>query len=311
MARRDGKKKKSESKRASTIPLFTVEARLKRGLRSHLKSLGFTRGPDGMLVRPDATKDGVRMLHVPQRAERFAQSQAFIEEQLPTLRRYFANGTDVVPKRITPRIELIASGTEQSNLFRLASLTWAVPVSQGYGRRMRFLVWDDSNGKLIGIFALGDPVFNLRMRDQLIGWTQQTRRERLVNILDAFVLGAVPPYNMLLGGKLTACLIRSCEVRDLFAKRYRLSKGVISGQVKRASLVMVTTSSSLGRSSIYNRLKLDGESYFRSIGYSEGWGHFHIPDALFSDMRAYLKRRRHRYAGNHQYGQGPNWKMAP
>src|SRR5690606_13944765 len=43
--------------------------------------------------------------------------------------------------------------------------------------------------------------------------------------------------------------------------------------------------------------------------YTQGWGHFHIPDELFADMRDYLKRKRHKYAGNHQFGQGPNWKM--
>jgi len=38
-------------------------------------------------------------------------------------------------------------------------------VSRGYGRQ-RFLIWDQSNEKLIGLIALGDPVFNLRVRDQ-------------------------------------------------------------------------------------------------------------------------------------------------
>jgi Druantia protein DruA len=39
-------------------------------------------------------------------------------------------------------------------------------VSRGYGRRMRFLIWDQSNEKLIGLIVLGDPVFNLRVRDE-------------------------------------------------------------------------------------------------------------------------------------------------
>jgi hypothetical protein len=68
---------------------------------------------------------------------------------------------------------------------RLASLTWAVPVSNGFGRRLRYLVWDRNNNKLIGLIAIGDPVFNLSVRDKLIGWTVKDRGERLVNILDA------------------------------------------------------------------------------------------------------------------------------
>ncbi|QEG36233.1 Druantia anti-phage system protein DruA [Bythopirellula goksoeyrii] len=308
MAKR-ANKNGGDSRQLRTIPLLTVEARLKRTLRRHLKSLGFTRSADGALAPPDTSKEGIRRLHAMQRAERIQQSQSFIDEKLPTLRKFFANGREIAPSRIMPRLELIEAGTEQSELFRLASLTWAVPVSQGYGRRMRFLVWDDHNGKLIGIFALGDPVFNLRVRDQLIGWDSHGRRERLVNVLDAFVLGAVPPYNMLLGGKLIASLIRTREVVDHFALRYRQTKGVISGRMKKASLVMVTTSSSLGRSSIYNRLKLDGQPYFENVGFTQGWGHFHIPDELFGEMREYLKRKKHKYAENHRFGQGPNWKM--
>ena len=71
---------------------------------------------------------------------------------------------------------------------------------------MRFLVWDTENGKLIGILALGDPVFNLSARDHHIGWTSTQRKKRLVGVMDAYVLGAVPPYSSLLCGKLIACL---------------------------------------------------------------------------------------------------------
>jgi hypothetical protein len=119
-----------------------------------------------------------------------------------------------------PRLELVEADTWQSDLFRLAGLSWSVPVSAGFGRRLRYLVWDDSNEKLIGIIALGDPVFNLKVRDELIDWTSKDRAKRLVNIMDAYVLGAVPPYNFLLGGKLVASLIRTKEVRDDFAKKY-------------------------------------------------------------------------------------------
>ena len=39
---------------------------------------------------------------------------------------------------------------------------------------------------------------------------------RLRNVMDAFVLGAVPPYRELLCGKLVAMLAASDEVRDAF-----------------------------------------------------------------------------------------------
>ncbi len=105
--------------------------------------------------------------------------------------------------------------TIESELFRYACLLWSVPVSQGFGRRVRFLVRDKQNGKLVGIFALGDPVFNLRCRDGFIGWSSGDREKRLYNVMDIFILGAVPPYNSLLCGKLIALLAASNEVRRL------------------------------------------------------------------------------------------------
>lgn len=194
-------------------------------------------------------------------------------------------------------------------MFRLASLTWSVPVSNGFGRRLRYLVWDGYNDKLIGIIAIGDPVFNLAVRDTDIGWNAHDRAARLVNLMDAYVLGALPPYNTLLGGKMVACLVRTREIYDAFANAYGGSVGIISGKRKKARLLAVTTSSSMGRSSVYNRLKLDGVPYFRSIGYTGGWGHFHIPDDLFLEMRDYLRSIGHRYADQHRFGQGPNWRL--
>jgi hypothetical protein len=299
----------SPRRQASVIPLLTVEARLKRSLRNHLHQLGFKRTEKGGLTPPDRSKDSFRQLHRAQLRERLNAERSFIAAQWPLLQNHFANGNEVDPSRVSPRLELIQADTWQSNLFRLAALTWSVPVSQGYGRRMRFLIWDDSNGKLLGLLALADPVFNLAVRDKYIGWTADERRRRLAHILDAYVLGALPPYNMLLGGKLVAALVGTREIRDAFARKYTGVRGVISGQIKPAALVMVTTSSALGRSSVYNRLRLGNYRVFQSVGYTSGWGHFHIPDSLFSTMREYLKACGHPYADNHRYGDGPNWKL--
>ncbi len=294
---------------APPIPLFTLEARIRRALRRHLKDLGFARCADGSLMPPSEGKDTLRSMHSAQRAAKLESEAAFITEQWPQLCCHFASGTEVVPGEIKPELELVKSNTWQSNLFRLAALTWSVPVSQGYGRRMRFLVWDRHNSKLIGLIALGDPVFNLAVRDKYIGWSSDDRKRRLVGMLDAFVLGSLPPYNRLLGGKLVASLIRSIEVRDIFRAKYYESKGIISHKRKCAELVAVTTTSALGRSSVYNRLKLGSMTYLKPLGYTEGWGHFHVPDSIFEDVRTYLRRRNHTYAKGFKFGDGPNWRL--
>ena len=108
---------------------------------------------------------------------------------------------------------------------------------------------------------------------------------------------------------MVACLVRSRELYDDFAQRYGATAGIISRKEKKARLLAVTTSSSMGRSSVYNRLRLDGEEYFSSIGYTDGWGHFHIPDNLFAELRDYLREIKHPYADMYRFGDGPNWRL--
>jgi Domain of unknown function (DUF4338) len=288
---------------------FSIEARLKRKLRRHLASLGFQRAEDGSLVLPNSDKETVRSLHRMQRKEKLAENKKFIESHLSSLSHWFASGDEVIPEKIRPRLQRVVSGTWESDLFRLASLTWSVPVSAGFGRRIRYLVWDASIKKLIGIVAIGDPVYNLAVRDDLVGWTVADRAKRLVNVMDAYVLGAVPPYNMLLGGKVVAALLRSRDVYRDFSALYGGTKGIISKKKKKARLLAISTSSSMGRSALYNRLRLEGVDYFKSIGYTGGWGHFHIPDDLFTEMRDYLRGKDHHYADLHKFGAGPNWRL--
>jgi hypothetical protein len=285
------------------------EANLKRKLREHLHALGFTKTDEGALRAPGNGKDAIRTLHSAQREERLIASEKFVARVGGKLMQYFASGSDVKPEKISPVLERVSSETWQGDLFRLAALSWSVPVSSGFGRRLRYLVWDQSNGKLMGIIAVGDPVFNLGVRDKFIGWNSHDRGARLVNIMDAYVLGAIPPYNSLLGGKLIACLLRSRDLYNDFAEAYGASKGIISQEEKSARLLAVITTSSMGRSSVYNRLKLNGTEYLKSVGYTGGWGHFHIPDWLFIEMRDYLRHIDHTYADQHAYGQGPNWRL--
>lgn len=296
-------------KKRNVARISLREAALKRKIRRHLHSIGFQKSKYGGFEAHGSGKDIIRSIHNSHRNGRVAANQKFINEHLPKLIHHFASGDEINPARISPVLERIKSDTTQSDLFRLASLTWSVPVSNGFGRRLRYLVWDKSNGKLIGLIAIGDPVYNLSVRDKLIGWDVDDRSARLVNIMDAYVLGAVPPYNMLLGGKLVAALVRSRDIYDDFTKVYGGTTGIISGKEKKARLLAVTTSSSLGRSSVYNRLKLDGIEYFKPIGYTGGWGHFHIPHGLFADLREYLRTIDHSYADHHRFGHGPNWRM--
>lgn len=295
--------------KGSVIEISVREMRLKRLVRRHLHDLGFRRSDDGHLLPPGFDKDIYRRFHQGQREDKLAVNLEWLSKKQSSLIKWFADGSEIDPSKIAPELELIKGRTWQSDLFRMASLYWQVPVSVGYGRRMRFLVWDRAHQKLIGIIALGDAVFNQAARDEFIGWDHRRRSEALVNLMDAYVLGALPPYSQLLGGKLVASLIRTREVVDTFNERYGDSVGLISGKSKGARLVAVTTTSALGRSSIYNRLQLSGQKIFQPIGYTSGWGHFHFSGKIFDELRNYLESINDDYAQSFEFGSGPNWRI--
>jgi hypothetical protein len=218
-------------------------------------------------------KEVARRLHNPAVAERRRRARARLQTREDALLGHFARGTDIVPEKIAPRLVLVETEA-QAELFRYVALHWSVPVSSGYGRRLRFLVEDAQNGKLVGIVGLGDPVFGLRDRDSWIGWTGARRRSYLRCVMDAFVLGAVPPYSLILGGKLVATLATSREVQSAFWRRYGGRRALISGTRQRHRLVLLTTTSAYGRSSLYNRLKLEGREVWTRIGETSGHGEF-------------------------------------
>ncbi len=274
-------------------------------LHQNLAALGF-RMREGLISHDALDKDDVRSLHAKHRADSLAKIRDRVYAALPDIAPFFCDGSSIDPLKIEAFIRPVLSEID-ARLFDAATMLWSVPVSQGYGRRNRFLVCDRQNGALIGIFAVGDPVFNLTPRDRLIGWSADDRKARLYRVFDAFVMGAVPPYRELLGGKLVALAAISNETRRFLKRKYSGRKTKITKEIKSSAPVLVTTTSSLGRSSIYNRIRLGSRTLYYSVGYTKGFGHFHIPDQLFAAMVEYL-RSRAELPGN-RYGMGPNWRM--
>jgi hypothetical protein len=268
-------------------------------------------------VKQKVSKREVRILHRPQRLNQLKKLNGSFSDLAMALKKNLAKPREVRPREIDPRLICVEANSQEALIFKAATLCWSVPVSEGFGRRMRFIIKDNSNQKLIGVIGLTDPVFNMGPRDKWVGWTSDMRKDKLVNVMDAFVLGALPPYNQLLGGKLVALLACSREVVRQFKMKYGDYRGVISKRKKNARLVLITTTSALGRSSVYNRLKIPGSIQFMTdvepervpIWYTKGYGHFHIPNDIFKEMVDMLDRRKHPYAKGNRFGNGPNWKI--
>ena len=251
-----------------TVALAKRETHLRDRIVRSLRKQGF-RMRSGLLTLPDLTdKSALRGLHEEAVRHLVERSRPGLERHEDRLLSLVAAGHEVHPERIRPRLVRVRAGTEDQLLFRYARLHWSIPVSAGYGRRLRFVVYDEANGKLIGIFGLGDPVFSLGPRDLWIGWNRDVKKARLQCTMDLFVLGAVPPYSDLLCGKLIALLATSREVQQAFRRRYGGERAFISRKALDGRLALLTTTSALGRSSLYNRLQFGGEPVFQGVGFT-------------------------------------------
>lgn len=86
-----------------------------------------------------------------------------------------------------PYIELVSNerdkftGLKLSDIWRYFRYTWSIPYKTMPGRNMYYLVRDaaQENSPIMGIFALGNSVLNLTVRDDKIGWTVEAIRKSL------------------------------------------------------------------------------------------------------------------------------------
>ena len=256
------------------------------------------------------TKDQIRTMHDESRLARLLEARNRIQVAWRKRAHRFANGADISPPDVHPKLIKVET-TEHEELFRLARYTWSLPYSRGYGRRLRFLVIDEHTNALMGILGLQSPPIDFGPRDQRIAYPEGQKVTLVNQTMDIFTLGAVPPYNRLLAGKLMVYAAASQEIRQAYEDKYNGLVTRIEGNVIPSHLVMLTTTSAFGRSSIYNRVTYPNDSdrngtSFRKIaiplGYTKGYGNFHI-DAIYPELKRFLIQQG--IDANVGFGRGP------
>jgi len=227
------------------------------------------------------------------------KQEAYFEK----VKKYIATPKEIDILKVKPYLMLVDQSEEHKRIWSYATGFWSIPVKTGYGRRLRYFVFDEQNDKLIGIVGLTDPVIGLEMRDvKSIDWSKEQKIERLYNCMTAYILGAIPPYNRILGGKLVASTVMYPEVRKWFYDKYKNSKSIITDVQKKPYLVYVDTMGAFGKSSIYNRL-----FNWDFIGYTKGQSHIHITaNGSWELIKKVVSPEEFK---TYKYGQGPNWKM--
>jgi virulence-associated protein VapD len=136
-----------------TLVTSIAAEELRQIVLEELATLGF-QWRDGELFLPEEqTKDLARKLHEPAKDMELARRQDWLRRSLPDYLPFFANGEDVDPEKIEPKLIEVRKPWHYE-LFRLARLTWSLPYSKGFGRRLTYLILDTYNDKLIGILRL-------------------------------------------------------------------------------------------------------------------------------------------------------------
>jgi hypothetical protein len=228
----------------------------------------------------------------------------------PKHEKYFAKKEEIDPEKIKLELELV-DNDKSSEIFRNATSLWNVPVSAGYGRRMRFILWDKAHNKVFGIFGLCDSLIELKSRDRYIGWNKKQKEDRLYNIMSAYILGAVYPYNSLYGSKMVALAVGSKEVCKLFEEKYKDRETIIKKRIYIPKLVAVDTMAFFGKSLIYEGLK-----EWQFLGYTRGQSYIHLDDHWNEIMELARsleiedsKKYKLEYGTNWRFKAGHSWKF--
>ncbi|MGE0606572.1 MAG: Druantia anti-phage system protein DruA [Pirellulales bacterium] len=143
------------------------------------------------------------------------------------------------------------------------------------------------------------------------------------SILELNVCGAIPPYNELLAGKLTALLAISPTVVADYRRRYGERPSDIASRMKGSSvvrpaeLVFVGTSSLYaGGASQYNRLRLPKELFgstadvvWQRLGITAGYGTLHISRETLNALENVLVVQGKASRSNHVFGEGASPKF--
>jgi Domain of unknown function (DUF4338) len=241
------------------------------------------------------------------RQELLVKHSAWIKKRSDFPCNHLTDGSMAWQSSIKPIVEVCES-QEQLDIFRFFRFYWSSPYSEYVGRRIKLLIRDGGlPGKpLIGLAALGSSIVHIPERDNWVGWDKTARSKNLVYSMDAYVLGALPPYNNLLGGKLISYILASNEVRLIFERKY---KGKITNisQRKANRLACIFTTSLYGKSSQYNRIKYNNKLLYIPIGKTKGYGTLHLTEETFSAMRDLLVNRD--ISVTNRFGDGPIWRM--
>ncbi|MCD6298909.1 MAG: DUF4338 domain-containing protein [Deltaproteobacteria bacterium] len=288
------------------MKLNLSQKRLQVRIIQVLEDQGFKINPH---VRPARdSKTTYRLIQQKAKFEQVSLHKKFLMASTQKVRDYCRDGNEIIPENISLELREVRPDSFEEILFRWWNIVWwSIPYQRSYGRQMRFVLWDTEHDAPFGLICLQSPVLKMSVRDNSLG-IPKDELDIWVNMsMNAQRVGALPPYNDLLGGKMVALALTCNEIREAYREKYKDYISIIKGRKLRSDLLFITTSSAFGKSSLYNRLKYDGEVVAECLGYTQGSGSFHIPEGLYEEILKFLSNIGVNVARG--YGHGPSRKL--
>jgi histone H3/H4 len=279
---------------------------LKKKILHVLEKQGFKINPH---LRPKGySKRTYKRIQSHARFEQINCHKKFLCDTIKKAKVYCKDGKEINPRDISLEIRLVKENSLEATLFRWWNfIWWSIPYQRSYGRQMRFMLWDTTHKAPFGLICLQSPVLKMSVRDKSLGLPDNELDIWVNRSMNAQRVGALPPYNELIGGKMVALALTANEIRCCYKAKYENYISVIKKRKLDAELLFITTTSAFGRSSIYNRLKYNGDLVAECLGYTKGSGSFHIPQNIYEEIIEFLSYKG--VAVDRGYGHGPSRKL--
>lgn len=287
-------------------PLTEKELQLKNRIVGVMMHQGFKVNPH--LRLPAEDKQTYRKIQHSAKMWQISEHGKFLRRFFNRAKECHIDGRDVVPENIELEMREVRPASHEERLFRWWNMVWwSMPYQHAYGRQMRFILWDKGHNAPFGLIHLQSPLLRMKARDEYLEIPPE-RLDHWANMsMNAQRIGALPPYNDLIGGKMVALALTSNEIRDAYRRKYEGKRTVMKGRVLKPDLLFVTTTSAFGKSSMYDRLRYGGRLAAIPIGYTKGVGTFHMPETLVREI--YLMLRENGIDTSTSYGHGPSRKV--
>jgi hypothetical protein len=290
----------------SSLEGIMTKAELRAALIESLSTQGFSL--NGSVLPASFQKSHFKKIQLHSKKEQLKLQGDYIQAVTDTVTSFVRDGKTINPAAIKLELRLIEPDTVEEAIYRWWNVVWwSVPYQKAYGRQMRMLLWDTTHKAPFGLIGLQSPVLKMAVRDRYLNIPSENLDVIINKSMQAQRLGALPPYNTLLGGKMAAMSLTSNELRKLYQYKYAGVTTVMNKRILDPDLIFLTTTSAFGRSSIYNRLKYKDQLIAKSLGYTQGSGTFHVSHELYLELQKFLKRRKINV--NTSFGYGPSRKV--